>query len=71
MVMFEFINYLVNYAVVLSLGVVSLMAGSTTGVQMSPGYYAYQSTTLPPYYTTYDATSCYTDASKCYTTMLP
>ncbi|EFX84084.1 hypothetical protein DAPPUDRAFT_239369 [Daphnia pulex] len=62
---------LINYAVVLLLGVVSLMAGSTTGVQMSPEYGAYQSTTLSPYYTTYDTTSCYTDASKYYTTMLP
>jgi hypothetical protein len=32
---------------VLLLGVVSLMAGSTTGVPMSPGYGGYQSTTLP------------------------
>jgi hypothetical protein len=48
MVMFEFINCLVNYAVVLLLGVVSLMAGSATGVPMSPGYGGYESTTLPP-----------------------
>jgi hypothetical protein len=36
--MFEFINSLVNYDGVLLLGVVSLMAGSTNGVLMSPGY---------------------------------
>jgi hypothetical protein len=36
--MFEFINSLVNYGGVLLLGVVSLMAGSTTGVLISPGY---------------------------------
>ena len=45
--MFKFINCLVNYGVVLKLGVVSLMAGSTTGVLMFPGYGGYQSTTLP------------------------
>jgi hypothetical protein len=34
----QIFNCLVNYGVVLLLGVVSLMAGSATGVQMSPGY---------------------------------
>jgi hypothetical protein len=33
----KFINCLVNYGVVLLLGVVSLMAGSTTGVPKSLG----------------------------------
>jgi hypothetical protein len=42
---------LVNYGVVLLLGVVSLMAGSATGVPMSPGYGGYQTATPPPYYT--------------------
>jgi hypothetical protein len=36
--MFEFTNCLVNYGGVLLLVVVSLMAGSTTGVPISPGY---------------------------------
>ncbi|EFX85859.1 LOW QUALITY PROTEIN: hypothetical protein DAPPUDRAFT_237487 [Daphnia pulex] len=40
-------TYHVNNGVVLLLGVVSLMVGSTTGVPMSPGYGGYQSTTLP------------------------
>jgi hypothetical protein len=57
MVMFEFIIYLVNYGVVLLLGVVSLMAGSTTGVQMSPGYGGSQSTT-------YAAPACYMEVPK-------
>jgi hypothetical protein len=43
----KFINCQVNNGVVLLLGVVSLMAGSTTGVPMSPGYGGYQSTPLP------------------------
>jgi hypothetical protein len=47
LLMFKFINCLVNYGVVLKLGVVSLMAGSTTGVPMFPGYGGYISTTLP------------------------
>jgi hypothetical protein len=44
---------LVNYGVVLLFGFVSLMAVSTTGVPMSPGYGGYQSTTYaaPAYYT--------------------
>ncbi|EFX88412.1 hypothetical protein DAPPUDRAFT_234437 [Daphnia pulex] len=40
-------TYHVNNGVVLLLGVVSSMAGSTTGVPMSPGYGGYQSTILP------------------------
>ncbi|EFX88339.1 hypothetical protein DAPPUDRAFT_96137 [Daphnia pulex] len=51
-------------------------AGSTTGVPMTLGCGGYQSTTLPPYYTTYNTTSCYSNAHKyctakepeCYTT---
>jgi hypothetical protein len=42
--MIKFINYLVFYGVVLLLGVVSLMAGST----MLPGYEGYQTATPPP-----------------------
>ena len=61
--MFEFINSLVNYGGVLLLGVVSLMAGSTTGVPMSPGYGGYQATAAQKYYTTsspyYTTTSTY------------
>jgi hypothetical protein len=55
------------------LGVVSLMAESTTGVLMSPGYGGYQSTALPSYYatTSYDMTSYYTEAPKYYTTKEP
>jgi hypothetical protein len=54
-------------------GVVSLMAASTTGVLMSPGYGGYQATaaedyytTLPPYYTTsiYAKPTYYTEAPK-------
>jgi hypothetical protein len=47
---FKFINFLVNYGVVLLLCVVSLMAGSTTGVPMSSWYGGYQTETPPPYY---------------------
>jgi hypothetical protein len=36
--MFKFINSLANYGVGLLLVVVSLMAGSTAGVAMSPWY---------------------------------
>ncbi|EFX88274.1 LOW QUALITY PROTEIN: hypothetical protein DAPPUDRAFT_234799 [Daphnia pulex] len=63
----------INYYVVLLLGVVSLMAESTTGLLMSPGYGGYQSTTPPSYYatTTYDTTSYYTEAPKYYTTKEP
>jgi hypothetical protein len=46
--MFKFIDCF-NFSVVLLLGVVSLMAGSTTGVLMSPWYGGYQTTTPPPY----------------------
>jgi hypothetical protein len=64
MVMFELINYLVNYTVVLLLDVVPLMAGSTTGVPMSLGYGEYQSTT-------YADPTCNTEVFKCYTTKGP
>jgi hypothetical protein len=47
---FKFINFLVNYGVVLLLCVVSLMDGSTTGVPMSSCYDGYQTATPPPYY---------------------
>jgi hypothetical protein len=61
--MLKFIICLVNYGVVLLLGVVSLMAGSTTGVPMSPGYGGYQATAAQEYYTTsspyYTITSIY------------
>ena len=50
---------LVNYGVVQVLVVASSMAGSTTGVLMSPGYGGYQAATLPPYYTTRYATTSY------------
>jgi hypothetical protein len=40
--MLKFINRLVNYGVLLLLGVVSLMAGSTTGVPIFPGYGGHQ-----------------------------
>jgi hypothetical protein len=55
------------------LGVVSLMAGSTTGVLMSPGYGGYQTTLPPPYYpkATYGTTSYCTEAYKYYTTKAP
>jgi hypothetical protein len=59
MLMFKFINCSVNYGVVLILVVVSLMAGSTTGVPMSPGYGGYQTATPPPYCTTTYATAGY------------
>jgi hypothetical protein len=62
---------LVNYGVVLLLGVVSLMAGSATRVSMSPGYGGYQTATPPPYYTTttFAKTSCNTTkAPEYYTT---
>ncbi|EFX83293.1 hypothetical protein DAPPUDRAFT_240021 [Daphnia pulex] len=43
---------MVNHIVVLLSGVVSLMAGSNTGVPMSSEYGGYQITTPSPYYTT-------------------
>jgi hypothetical protein len=46
--MFKFINCLDKRGVVLLLGVVSLMAGLTTGVLISPGYGEYLTTTPPP-----------------------
>jgi hypothetical protein len=53
------------------LGVVSLKAGSTTGVPMSPLYGGCQTATLTPYYTTTFATtgSYTTKAQECYTTI--
>jgi hypothetical protein len=45
--MFKFINCLVNYGVVLLFGV-SLMAGSTTGVPMSPGMAKPNRNAAPP-----------------------
>ncbi len=49
-----------NYGVVLLLVVLSLMAGLTAGVPMSPGYGGYQTAT-PAFYhtTTYAATEYY------------
>jgi hypothetical protein len=60
--MFKFIICLVIYGVVLLLRVVSLMAGSTNCLPMSPGYGRYHPTTLPSYYTktTYATTGCCT-----------
>ncbi len=55
---------------VLLLGV-SLMAGSTTGVPMSPCYGANQTVTPPPSYTTYATTSSCTEVFKYYTTKAP
>ncbi len=49
--MFKFIICLVSYGDVLLLRIVSLMAGLTNGLPMSPGYGGYQTTTLPSYYT--------------------
>jgi hypothetical protein len=71
--MFKFINCLVNYGVVLLLCVVSLMAGSTTGVPMSSWYGGYQTATQPPYYpkATYETTSYCTEVFKYYTTKAP
>jgi hypothetical protein len=55
------------------LGLVSLMAGPTTGVPMSPGYGGYQTATPPPYYprATNATTSSCTKVFKCYTTKAP
>jgi hypothetical protein len=52
------------------LGVVSLMAGFTTGVPMSPGYGGNQTATSPPYYTTrkYAITDYYTTKTTEYYT---
>ncbi|EFX79788.1 hypothetical protein DAPPUDRAFT_244506 [Daphnia pulex] len=62
---------MVNYGVVLLLGVVSLMAGSTAGVAMSPWYGGNQTLTPPPSYTTNATTSSCTDVFKYYTTKAP
>jgi hypothetical protein len=66
----QIIYCLVNYGVVLLLGVESFVVGSTAGVQMSPGYGGYQSTTLLSYYSTSTdaALAYYTKALKYYTT---
>ncbi|XP_046441233.1 uncharacterized protein LOC124192109 [Daphnia pulex] len=64
---------MVNYGVVLLLCVVLMMAGSTTGVPMSPCDGEYQTATPPPYYTTtiYATTSPCTEVFKYYTTKAP
>jgi hypothetical protein len=69
--MLKFISCLDNYGVVLLLGVVSLMAGSTTGVPMSTWYGANQTATPPPSYTTYATTSFCIEVFKYYTTIAP
>ncbi|EFX85041.1 hypothetical protein DAPPUDRAFT_238362 [Daphnia pulex] len=61
----------INYGVVLLLGVVSLMAGSTAGVAMAPWYGENQTATPPPSYSTYATTSSCTDVFKYYTTKAP
>ncbi|EFX71572.1 hypothetical protein DAPPUDRAFT_255601 [Daphnia pulex] len=63
-------TYLLQLWVVLLLGVVSLMAGATTGVPMSSEYCGYQTATPPPYYTTkstYAISTYYTESPKYYT----
>jgi hypothetical protein len=71
--MFKFIYFLFNYGVVLLLllNFVSLMAGSTTDVPMSPWYGANQTATPPGSYTTYATTSSCTEVFKYYTTKAP
>jgi hypothetical protein len=69
--MLKFISCLDNYGVVLLLGVVSLMAGSTTGVPMSTWYGANQTATPPPSYTTYATTSFCIEVFQYYTTKAP
>ncbi|EFX77728.1 hypothetical protein DAPPUDRAFT_105891 [Daphnia pulex] len=61
------------YGVVLLLGVVSLMVGSTAGVAMSPWYGGNQTATPPPppSYTTYATTSSCTEVFKYNTTKGP
>ncbi|XP_046444548.1 uncharacterized protein LOC124194413 [Daphnia pulex] len=59
------------YGVVLMLGVVSLMVGSTAGVAMSPWCGGNQTATPPPSYTTYATTSSCTKVFKYYTTKAP
>ncbi len=70
--MFEFVYCLVDKASY-AFGFVSLMAGSTTGVPMSPGYGGYQTATHPPYYpkATYATTNYCTKVYKYYTTKAP
>jgi hypothetical protein len=53
------------------LGVVSLMAGWTTGLPMSPGHGANQSATPPPSYTTYATTGSCTEVFQYYSTKAP
>jgi hypothetical protein len=69
--MLQFIYCLVNYGVVLLLGVVSLMAGSTAGVAISPWYGGNQTATPSPSYTTNVTTSSCTDVFKYYTIKAP
>jgi hypothetical protein len=61
---------LANYGVMLLLVVLSLMAGLTTGVPMSPGYGGYQTATPASYYTTSSAaTGYYTSKAQEYYTV--
>ncbi|EFX84737.1 hypothetical protein DAPPUDRAFT_238611 [Daphnia pulex] len=62
---------MVNYGVVLLLGVVSLMAGSTAGAAMSPWYGGNQTATPTLSYTTNSTTSSCTDVFQYYTTKAP
>ncbi|XP_046442872.1 uncharacterized protein LOC124193202 [Daphnia pulex] len=64
---------MVNYGVVLLLGVESLMAGlkSNAGVVMSFWYGGYQTATPPPSYTTYATISSCTEVFKYYATKAP
>jgi hypothetical protein len=69
----QIIYRIVDDGVVLLPFVVSLKAGSITGVPMSPGYGGYQSTTPLPYYTTttFAPTGYYTEAHNYYITKAP
>jgi hypothetical protein len=73
--MLKFINCLVNYGVVLLLGVVSLMAGSTTGcTDVSWVWWVLKhKTAVPSYYlaSISAAPAYYTEALKCCTTKAP
>jgi hypothetical protein len=69
--MFICIYCLVNYGVVLLLGVVSLMPGLTAGVTMSHWNGGNQTGTPSPTYTTYATTSYCTEVFKYYTTKVP
>ncbi|XP_046442670.1 uncharacterized protein LOC124193057 [Daphnia pulex] len=59
---------MVNYGVVLLLGVLSLTDWSTIGVPMSPCYGEYQTATPPPYFTTTTYATVGYCTSKYYTT---